>query len=63
LADLEKEEEESRLTLWRRMGERSGSRAGGGFGEKKAVGRQARSGGRSSLAFGGVMSCIVVVWC
>jgi hypothetical protein len=47
--------DERSWTRWRRIGESRGRRAGGGRLEAKAVGRQARRGGRSSLGAGGGM--------
>lgn len=52
--------EERSWTRWRRMGDRRGSNAGGGRGEAKAVGRQARSGGNRTLVSGGGMNCTIV---
>jgi hypothetical protein len=45
---------------WRRIGESKGRSAGGGRGETKAVGRQARSGGRRVRGSGGLMSSTMV---
>ena len=44
--------EARKLIRWRSRGERRGRRAGGGRGERKAVGRQARRGGRRSRGEG-----------
>ena len=54
-------EEERKLTRCRRTGARSGSRAGGGLGARKAVGRQARSGGSKSREFGAGGWCMLAV--
>jgi hypothetical protein len=57
--------EERSWTRWRRIGESRGRRAGGGRPEAKAVGRQARRGGRRSLGAGGGMYMTiaeVLVW-
>lgn len=43
------------------MGDSKGRKAGGGLGPRKAEGRHARSGKRSSRGFGDVM-CIVAVY-
>ena len=49
------------MTRCRRTGARSGSRAGGGLGARKAVGRQARSGGSRSREFGAGGWCMLAV--
>jgi len=49
-----------RCTRWRRIGDNSGRKAAGGRGPRKAEGRQASSGKRSSRVSGDTM-CIVVV--
>ena len=57
--------DERSWTRWRRIGESRGKRAGGGRLEAKAVGRQARRGGRRSLGAGGGMYMTIVkvlVW-
>lgn len=46
-------ESERSWTRWRSMGERRGSRAGGGRVEANAVGRQASKGGRRLCGGGG----------
>lgn len=49
-----------RRIRWRRMGERSGNRDGGGCGEMKAVGMWARKVGRRSERTGGLMKLTIL---
>jgi len=53
--------DDRKLTLCRRMGARSGSKAGGAWGETKAAGKQASRGGRRSREFGGGARCMMRV--
>jgi len=46
---------------WRRIGESSGRRAGGGRGETKAVGRQARRGGSRARESGALISSTMFI--
>ena len=50
-----------KITRWRRIGERSGRRAGGGWVDVNAVGRHARSGGSRTCGEGGWMDCFIIV--
>jgi hypothetical protein len=47
-------------TRWRKIGERIGRSAGGGRGDTKAVGRQARRGGSNVRGSGGGISSTIV---
>ncbi len=53
--------EERSCTRWRRIGLSRGKRAGGGRGDAKAVGMQARRGGRRARGFGGEIEVVISI--